>query len=72
MNCDLITIHPVSLKSENDSYSLMRVGHRCARGGHSAISPMEHGEMAEWLKALVSKTSVGETQSGVRISLSPQ
>ena len=28
--------------------------------------------MAERLKALVSKTSIGETQSGVRISLSPQ
>ena len=28
--------------------------------------------MAEWLKALVSKTSIGETQSGVQISLSPQ
>ncbi len=28
--------------------------------------------MAERLKALVSKTSVGETQPGVRISLSPQ
>ena len=27
--------------------------------------------MAERLKALVSKTSIGETQSGVRISLSP-
>ena len=38
--------------------------HKCDRFGF--------GEVAEWLKALVSKTSIGVTQSGVQISLSPQ
>lgn len=31
----------------------------------------ENGEVAEWLKALVSKTSDGVIRSGVRISPSP-
>ena len=32
----------------------------------------QHGEMAEWLNAAVSKTVVGYGSPGVRISLSPQ
>lgn len=31
-----------------------------------------HGEVAEWLKAAVSKTVIGATLSRVRISPSPQ
>jgi hypothetical protein len=55
------------------------------RPGHSApaprlklvtfiatFSPLNSGEVAEWLKALVSKTSIGVSLSRVRIPPSPQ
>jgi hypothetical protein len=38
----------------------------------TCLKNKDHGEMTEWLKVLVSKTSVRETVPGVRISLSPQ
>lgn len=40
------------------------------QGGIAGI--VQYGDVAEWLKAAVSKTAIGETLSEVRILSSPQ
>ncbi len=61
-------IYSVRLSGANDEIRKSRWG--LLRGERR--SPLNYqGEVAEWLKALVSKTSIPATVSGVRIPPSP-